>query len=147
MSEMRPQAKALQTTSVPRRWLACVLACVVLGPLAADSRWARGSDVVIEQAARTVVKIYGAGGFRGLEAYQTGVLVSPEGHVMTAMSTVLDSEEIDCVLDDGRRFEASLVGIDPRREMALLKLEAEGLPFAPLDGGSLERGLALPGRG
>ena len=146
MSEMRPQAKALQTTSVPRRWLACVLACVVLGPLAADSRWARGSDVVIEQAARTVVKIYGAGGFRGLEAYQTGVLVSPEGHVMTAMSTVLDSEEIDCVLDDGRRFEASLVGIDPRREMALLKLEAEGLPFAPLDGGSLEQGLALPGR-
>ena len=61
---------------------------------------------------------------------------------MTAMSTVLDSEEIDCVLDDGRRFAASLVGIDPRREMALLKLEAEGLPFAPLDGGSLEEGLA-----
>ncbi len=142
MSEMRPQTIPVQRVAVTRSWLACLLAFVVPGLLTADSRWACGSDVVIEQAARTVVKIYGAGGFRGLEAYQTGFLVSSEGHVMTAMSTVLDSEEIDCVLDDGRRFAASLVGIDPRREMALLKLEAEGLPFAPLDGGSLEEGLA-----
>lgn len=111
--------------------------------LAATGQQASGSDAAIELAARTVVKIYGAGGFRGLEAYQTGFLVSPEGHVMTAMSTVLDSEEIDCVLDDGRRFTASLVGIDPRREMALLKLDAEGLPCVPLDGSPLEESRAV----
>ena len=103
---------------------------------------AQANEAVIELAARTVVKIYGAGGFRGLESYQTGFLVSPSGHVMTAMSTVLDSDEIDCVLDDGRRYQASLVGIDPRREMALLKLDAEGLPFAPLNGAPLEQGAA-----
>lgn len=106
------------------------------------ARDALGNDAVIEMAARTVVKIYGAGGYRGLEAYQSGFLVSAEGHVMTAMSTVLDSDEIDCVLDDGRRYQASLVGIDPRREMALLKVEAEGLPFAPLDGAPLAEGRA-----
>lgn len=115
---------------------ALMLVLFVSGALLACPH-AKANEAAIELAARTVVKIYGAGGFRGLESYQTGFLVSPSGHLMTAMSTVLDSEEIDCVLDDGRRYQASLVGIDPRREMALLKLDAEGLPYAPLDGTSL----------
>jgi hypothetical protein len=50
----------------------------------------------IADAARKVVKIHGAGGLRGLESYQTGILVSPQGHVLTVMSTVLDADEIDC---------------------------------------------------
>jgi serine protease Do len=79
-------------------------------------------------AARRVVKIYGAGGVRGLESYQSGILVSPAGRILTVMSTVLDSDGIDCVLDDGRRFEASLVGIDPRRELAVLSIEGADLP-------------------
>lgn len=114
----------------------CVAAVLFVGVCGGVTA-AFASEAVIELAARTVVKIYGAGGFRGLESYQTGFLVSAEGHVMTAMSTVLDSGEIDCVLDDGRRYEATLLGIDPRREMALLKLDGEGLPFAPLDGSRL----------
>lgn len=118
------------------RWMLLMLATLTA------ARHSCASEAVIERAARTVVKVYGAGGFRGLESYQTGFLVSPTGHVMTAMSTVLDSDEIDCVLDDGRRYQASVVGIDPRREMALLKLDAEGLPYAPLDGTSLEEGAA-----
>ena len=55
---------------------------------------------VIAQAARKVVKLYGAGGLRSLEGYQSGILVSPDGVILTAASTVLDSEQIDCVLDD-----------------------------------------------
>ena len=72
---------------------------------------------VAASAARSVVKIYGAGGLRGLEAYQSGIILSPDGLIATAMSTVLDSDGIDCVLDDGRRFEATLLGVDPRREL------------------------------
>ena len=87
---------------------------------------------VIAAAARKVVKIYGAGGRRGLEGYQSGILVAPDGRIATAASTVLDSDEIDCVLDDGRRFQAKLLGVDPRRELALLDIDAEGLPaFTP----------------
>lgn len=119
-----------------------VLLIVAVAICSGEPRVTMADDAVIELAARTVVKIYGAGGFRGLEAYQSGFLVSADGHVMTAMSTVLDSAEIDCVLDDGRRYEASLVGIDPRREMALLKLDAEGLPWAPLDGTPLQQASA-----
>jgi len=83
---------------------------------------------VIAGAARKVVKLYGAGGLRGLESYQSGILVSPAGRILTAASTVLDSEQVDCVLDDGRRYVARLVGIDPRRELAVLEIEAADLP-------------------
>lgn len=85
---------------------------------------------VAATAARSVVKIYGAGGLRGLEAYQSGIILSPDGRIATAMSTVLDSEGIDCVLDDGRRFEATLLGVDPRRELAVLTIDATDLPVA-----------------
>ena len=79
-------------------------------------------------AARRVVKLYGAGGIRGLEAYQTGILVSPTGHIVTALSTALDSEAIDCVLDDGRRYPARLLGADLTRELAVLEIDGENLP-------------------
>jgi len=91
---------------------------------------------VIARAARKVVKLYGAGGLRGLEGYQSGILVSPAGRILTVASTVLDSEQIDCVLDDGRRHVARLVGIDPRRELAVLQIDAADLPaFALAAGG------------
>ena len=75
-----------------------------------------------------IVKIYGAGGFRGMESYQSGMLVSPEGHILTAFSYVLDTDYIDAALADGRKFEAKLIGADPRLEVAVLKIEAAGLP-------------------
>lgn len=78
-------------------------------------------------AARSVVKVYGAGGVRGLEAYQSGIVVSPDGRILTVMSTVLDADSVTCVFDDGRRCEARVVGIDPRRELAVLQVEETDL--------------------
>ena len=97
-----------------------------------------GGDVtaVSVDAASRVVKLYGAGGIRGLESYQTGILVSPSGHIMTVLSTAIDSEVIDCVLDDGRRYTASLVGADLRRELAVLKIDGTNLPFFKLSADS-----------
>lgn len=87
----------------------------------------------ISGAARKVVKLYGAGGVRGLEAFQTGILVSSEGKIVTVMSTVLDADEIACVLDDGRRYAATIIGIDPRRELAVLSIKGEDLPAFALE--------------
>lgn len=84
---------------------------------------------VIQEVLPKIVKIYGAGGFRGLEAYQTGILISPEGHVLTVYSYVLDADYITCTLDDGQKFEAKLIGADPRLEAAILKIEGKDLPY------------------
>lgn len=89
------------------------------------------SDTIAETQPK-VVKIYGAGGFRGLEPYQSGMLVSPEGHVLTVWSYVLDTDYITVTLNDGRRFEAELVAADPRLELAVLKIDAEDLPHFKL---------------
>jgi serine protease Do len=75
-----------------------------------------------------MVKIYGAGGFHGLEAYQSGMLVSSAGHILTVFSHVLDTDYITAVLADGRKFEAKLLGADPRLEVAVLKIDAAGVP-------------------
>ena len=93
-----------------------------------DAAIGRSIDAVQAKA----VKIYGAGGLQGLPAYQSGMLISPEGHVLTVFSHVLDTDELHVTLSDGRRFEAKLLGADPRLEVAVLKIEASHLPYFDL---------------
>ena len=111
---------------------------MVVAVLTLYSASVRGGDVtsVSVDAASRVTKIYGAGGIRGLESYQTGILVSSSGHIITVLSTAIDSEAIDCVLDDGRRYMASLVGVDLRRELAVLKIDGDDLPHFKLSADS-----------
>lgn len=85
------------------------------------------------QARTKIVKLFGAGGIAGLEAYQTGVLITPEGHILTAWSHVLDIDSVVAFLDDGQRLEASLVGYDPRTEIAILKVDLTNAPCFPLE--------------
>lgn len=102
---------------------------LAISPLAAAETGREPSlaDAIL-QVQPKMVKIYGAGGLRGLEAYQSGFLISEEGHILTAWSYVLDTDAIGVTLSDGRKFEAKLVGADPRLEIAVLKIEASGLP-------------------
>jgi serine protease Do len=88
--------------------------------------WANTAEVVTATQPK-IVKIYGAGGIRGLEAYQSGLLISGEGHVLTVWSYVLDTDEIVVTLSDGRRHTAELLGSDPRLELAVLKIDAMDL--------------------
>ncbi len=80
-----------------------------------------------------MVKIYGAGGFAEMEEYQSGFFISADGLVATVFSPVLNSEEIECVLSDGARFSASIFGVDPELEIALLKIEKKETPFFDLE--------------
>lgn len=80
-----------------------------------------------------MVKIYGAGGPGRLESYQSGFFISEDGYILTARSYVLDSDEITVVLNDGTRLTAKMIGSDPIREIALLKVDAVGLACFNLD--------------
>ena len=85
----------------------------------------------IRTAQQRVVKVYGAGG-SGLEPYQTGMLVSPDGHIATAWSYVLDVPPI-VQLDDGTRLEAEVLEFEPRLELAVLKVQGVDLPYFSID--------------
>jgi serine protease Do len=92
-----------------------------------------------------VVKIFGAGGGQKLHAYGSGFLVSPNGHIVTVWSHILDGDTVNVVLHDGRRYHGKVLGAEPPLDMAVLKIEAENLPYfdlseAPSSGGSVSPG-------
>lgn len=97
-----------------------------------DGRAASSFSPMLGELLPRMVKIYGAGGVRGLEPYQSGFLISANGHVLTAWSYVLDTDLIKVILDDGRKYEATLVGADPRLEIAILKIDGNDLPHFDL---------------
>jgi S1-C subfamily serine protease len=105
----------------------CLQACLGLSPASA---YDAEIETLSRKAQSSAVKIYGAGG-AGLEAYQSGFIVSPDGHIATAWSYVLDVQPI-VVLDDGRRFEGTIVGFEPELELAIVKVDATELPFLEL---------------
>jgi S1-C subfamily serine protease len=122
--------------------LICVVCGFVVCVYAADGI-PSPSAAVLDRVQARMVKVYGAGGYRGLEAYQSGMLVSPEGHILTAYSHVLDTDYITVYSADGRKYEAKFVGADPRIEAALLKIDCTGLPYFDLG----EAVSAAPGDG
>jgi serine protease Do len=106
------------------RAVATAVACLLAGAgVARASDGAASFTQVARQVQPKVVKIYGAGGIRGLEHYQSGILISGKGHVLTVSSYVLDSDEVTVVLDDGRHFTAQQVAADPLTEIAVLKFD------------------------
>ncbi|MGE0608918.1 MAG: S1C family serine protease [Pirellulales bacterium] len=116
--------------------IVCGLALALYPWLYAGPLQAAAGGLVVETIDRVqpkIVKIFGAGGFRGLEAYQSGFLISAEGHVLTSWSYVLDSDVVTVVLNDGRQFSAELLGADPQLEIAVLKLDATDLPHFNLE--------------
>ena len=88
-----------------------------------------------------LVKIYGAGGFRGLEAYQSGILISEDGLILTVWSYVLDADPILITLHDGSKYPGQVIGADPSRELAVLQIEATGLEHFDLQ----QTAVARPG--
>ena len=66
----------------------------------------------------------------------SGVIVSPEGYVLTNHHVIEGADDIQLVLADGRRISARVRGTDPESDLAVLKADAEGLPamtFASAD--------------
>ena len=104
--------------------------------------FAQSSGETITSVSPKVVKIFGAGGGQKLHAYGSGFLVSDKGHIVTVWSHILDGDTVNVVLHDWRRFEGKVVGAEPPLDMAVLKIEAEGLPYFDL----AQAAAAGPGR-
>jgi serine protease Do len=103
-----------------RRFL---LGLAALG-LFAPAAWADASFAeVAKQVNPKVVKVYGAGGFRGVTAYCTGVLISPDGYILTVYSPTLDSLEIRVHLYDGTRHICEMVAAEPQLDVALIRIK------------------------
>lgn len=57
----------------------------------------------------------------------SGVIVSPEGYIVTNNHVIEAADEIAVSLSDGRQFAAHVVGADPESDLAIIKIEASSL--------------------
>lgn len=62
----------------------------------------------------------------------SGVIVSADGTVMTNAHVVDEATRITAITADNQRYEAKLVGMDKPSDLAVLKIEAQNLPFLSL---------------
>jgi serine protease Do len=58
----------------------------------------------------------------------SGVIVSEDGYIVTNNHVIEKAQEIKVLLGDKRDFKAKLIGADPKTDIAVIKIEAKGLP-------------------
>ena len=59
----------------------------------------------------------------------SGVIITPDGYIVTNNHVIEDADEIKVILNDRREYEGKLIGTDPQTDIALLKIDEKELPF------------------
>ncbi len=62
----------------------------------------------------------------------SGVIISEDGYIVTNNHVIDGAERLEITLNDNRQFNATVVGADPNTDLALIKIDATGLPVIPM---------------
>lgn len=62
----------------------------------------------------------------------SGVIISPDGYLLTNNHVVDGATDIEVTLSDKREFKAHVIGTDPKTDIAVLRVDAQNLPTLPL---------------
>lgn len=60
----------------------------------------------------------------------SGVVISEDGYIVTNNHVVENAEEVSVTMDDKTTYTARVIGTDPSTDLALLKVDAKGLPYS-----------------
>lgn len=70
--------------------------------------------------------------FQPFVGQASGVIVSPQGYILTNSHVVHGMDNITVQLNDGREFNAKVLGEDPNSDLAVIKIDAKELPYLSL---------------
>ncbi|AHG19756.1 serine endoprotease [Chania multitudinisentens RB-25] len=89
----------------------------------------------VRRAAPAVVNIYNRNmsGATNVLSLGSGVIMNERGYIITNRHVIKDAQQITVVLQDGRRYEALLVGSDSLTDLAVLKIDPGNLPVIPIN--------------
>ena len=79
------------------------------------------------QLDRLLQNLYGQPHARTVTSLGSGVIVTPDGHILTNHHVIENAQEIEISTNDGRQFQAFVVGVDPDTDLAVLKINADDL--------------------
>lgn len=66
------------------------------------------------------------------EATGSGVIISPDGYIVTNNHVVNGADELTVTLNDNREYSARIIGTDPNTDLALIKVNGKNLPTLPV---------------
>ena len=144
-----PRRKALQYIAADGETAPPNGSCRISSEDAADvellDAYSRAVVTVVETVGPAVVGIVARPAVTGSGAGEggagSGVLIAPDGYLLTNDHVVQGAGELAVTLQDGTRCAAALVGTDPATDLAVLRAEGTGLPYAALgDSATLRAG-------
>ena len=62
----------------------------------------------------------------------SGVILTPDGYIVTNNHVVDDADKIEVILSDRRKVSAKVIGKDPNTDLALIKVDANDLPVVKM---------------
>jgi S1-C subfamily serine protease len=116
-----------------------MLAALAL-PIGAQSQSSNSQAIFAQTKAATVLILSGQGAGR-LTSIATGVIVSKNGDILTALHAVKGAAEVQVRTSAGDTYDqVALTGTDERRDIASLKITAGGLPALSVGSSNLAQG-------
>ena len=111
---------------------ATTIAALMAFALAQNAPRPSSTDVITHVTDATVLILSGEGAGR-LSSTSTGVIVRPNGVILTAYHAIRNAKEVQVRLKTGDTYDqAVLIGVDERRDVAALKITATNLPTLPV---------------
>jgi S1-C subfamily serine protease len=102
--------------------------------------YSRAVIAVVEKTGPAVVSIsvgnHGNASAPGPQGAGSGAVVTPDGYILTNAHVVAQARQIEASFVDGTRLAAQIVGQDPATDLAVVQVNASGLPYAMIGSSS-----------